>query len=161
MQQFYGYFPTFIFKKRHLLGWLRSELNFAALQRGKWFPVCKTQVQIPSVTYTSLGAAAIQLHYYPCSQRVCARVSLGPACSPQAQLLDVFPPHLGPTVCVPGQPPHTVFTQAGRHLPFSRFTWSSGVSAWLSDARVKKSHHHDTAERVARSNITRWRKKSG
>lgn len=25
---------------------------------------------------------------------------------------------------------------------------------WPSDARVKKSHHHDTAERVARSNIT-------
>lgn len=25
---------------------------------------------------------------------------------------------------------------------------------WPSDACVKKSHHHDTAERVARSNIT-------
>lgn len=50
--------------------------------------------------------------------------------------------------------PHGVFSQAGRHRAFSRLRCSSGGFNWPSGVCVKKSHHGETTERVARSNIT-------
>lgn len=99
-------------------------------------------------------AAAIQLHCYVCSQWACVRVSLGVAGSPQARLLDVSPPHLGPTrlllwlppsLCVyPGQTPPP-FQQV--HMKF----WSFNCPG---DACVKTSHHHDMAREKQREAVS-------
>lgn len=102
-------------------------------------------------------AAVIQLHCSFCSQGACARVSLGPARSPQARLLEAFLPLLGPSGCVFGSPSLCVypgwtppsFQQV--HMKFWSFSWPG-------DACVKKSHHHDTA---ASSSITAVVKQPG
>lgn len=126
-------------QKNYFVGWLKSELNFAALQRGycsleKFVLFAKPRSKSCLIPIRPFRAVlfVIQLHCYVCSHWACVRFSLGPACSPWPQLLDISLSHLGPTGCVPGSPhtlclprPDATSLSAGSHevLEFQLAKW--------------------------------------
>lgn len=144
---------NFCFQENPLgrLTWKLIKLAKGILPSGKWFPVGKTQVQIPSVTFTSCDPTSLPM---PAPSEPVLGLSLA-LLAPQWPSYWTFSFTFRTNRLCPWLPPYTVFTQAGRHHPFTRFTWSSGVSTGQVTP-VSRNHitMHDTAERVARSNIT-------
>lgn len=137
-----------LFFQENPLGSLTQKwIKLCCLAKGMLHPVnlipaSKNPVQTLSVTYTSYTSCdPTSLMSLPPAW---IGVILGPACS-RGPCYRTFSFTFRTNRLRPWLSPHTVFTQAGRHHPFSRITWRPGVSsgqvmpAWPNDITTRQT----------------------
>lgn len=129
---------NFCFQENPLgrLTWKLIKLAKGILPSGKWFPVGKTQVQIPSVTFTSCDPTSLPM-LAPSEPELGLSLAL---LAPQWPSYWTFSFTFRTNRLCPWLPP---YAYPGRTTPpFHQIHMEFWGFNWPSDTRVKKSHHH-------------------